>query len=283
MMLGAPTLAVRDLERSLSYYEKDLGLTVLGTKQDRAEHKFVELSASSIGSGEPLLILGHDSSAKKPLYNSAGLYHFAILVPDRESLALTFLALGNRGVYFEGYADHLVSESLYLRDPEGNGIEIYRDRPREEWKYDKDHHIVMDTLPLDFSSLLSGLKREERKNAKSFPRGARIGHMHLKVTNLERSKKFYSETLGFDLTSDWSGFGALFLSVGGYHHHIGMNIWESKGGPPSSSRDAGLDHFTMILPNANALEDLALHLGLEKKREISFSDPDGIRIQARQD
>ena len=279
MRLGALTLTVRDLEVSLSYYEKDLGLKVLDRKQNQAGRKVIGLSPLSAGSNEPLLVLEHDPSAKEPPHNSAGLYHFAILVPDRESLAFTYLALGNRGVYFEGFADHLVSESLYLRDPEGNGIEIYRDRPREEWKHDQDHHIVMDTLPLDFSSLLSGLKGKE---AKSFPRGANIGHMHLKVTDLERSKKFYAETLGLDLTSDWSSFGAVFLSVGGYHHHIGMNVWESRGGSSRANQDSGLDHFTMIVPD-EGLEKLASHLGLETRKEISFSDPDGIRIFARAD
>lgn len=284
MRLGAPALIVKDLEGTLPYYERDLGLKVLGRGENQAGHKVIELYTSNVGSNEPLLMLDQNSSAKEPLHNSAGLYHYAILVPDRRNFAMTYLALGKRGVYFEGFADHLVSESLYLRDPEGNGIEIYRDRPREEWKRDHNGHILMDTLPLNIPSLLSELKSEETKNAKAFSDGAKIGHMHLKVTNLERSKKFYSETLGLDLTVDLSNLGALFLSAGGYHHHIGMNVWESRGGAPRENQDAGLDHFTMILPDRAALEDLALQLNLETgKGELSLIDSDGIEIRVKHD
>jgi catechol 2,3-dioxygenase len=272
MRLGAPNVRVRDLEGTVRYYKEYLFLT---PKQDKSGK-----SSLVAGSSDPLVILENDPNASEPPPGSAGLYHFAILVPDRKSLAMTYLALRKSGVYFEGYADHLVSESLYLRDPEGNGIEIYRDRAREEWKFDGSGKVKMDTLPLNISSLLSELTDEEREEPLAFPRGARIGHMHLKVTNSDASRKFYSEKLGLDITSDWSRFGALFLSVGGYHHHIGLNIWESKGGPQVENGNAGLDHFTILI-SKESLRELAANLNLVEKDPLLFSDPDGIRIEAR--
>jgi catechol 2,3-dioxygenase len=144
-------------------------------------------------------------------------------------------------VEYDGFADHLVSESLYLRDPEGNGIEIYRDRMANEWPRDGSGHVMMDTLPLDLDSLLSELDLEERRNAGKFPTGARIGHIHLRVTNLKRSIQFYHQGIGLDLTADWSSMGASFLSAGGYHHHIGINTWFSLNGESHTQGDLGPD------------------------------------------
>ena len=214
MKIGCPVLRVRNIDKVLAFYEKSLGLRV--TRRYRIDDDKGDLvyeldvkHKSSLSINGPLLIIEHDPNAKNVSQTTAGLFHFAILVPDRKSLASTYLAVRNSGVRYDGFADHLVSESLYLRDPENNGIEIYRDRPSIEWPRDNEGHIMMDTLPLDLDSLVSEeLNKEERENAEAFTSGARIGHIHLKVTNLERSIKFYHEKLGLDITVNWSSMGA---------------------------------------------------------------------------
>jgi catechol 2,3-dioxygenase len=301
----------------MAFYENSLGLQVNRSYKDNSpggdyyddvnpiyevgfKHNNISSSPSSSSSSyEPLLLLKHDPNAKKKssLLHSAGLFHFAILVPDRKSLASTYLALKNSGIQYDGFADHLVSESLYLRDPEDNGIEIYRDRPANEWPRDTEGHIMMDTLPLDWNSLLAEMnnnnnKEEQRNNAKAFPTGARIGHIHLRVTNLERSIKFYHEKIGLDITVDWRSMGAAFLSAGGYHHHIGMNTWHSLNGGAHMSGEAGLEYFTIIIPDRSFVNTLALRIQhsstTTNSKQIDgnqllllFSDPDGIQLLIR--
>ena len=286
MRVGPPVLRVRNIDTAMAFYENSLGLQVNRSYKDNSpgggyyddvnaiyevgfKHNFSSFSSSF--SYEPLLILKHDPNAKRrksSLHSGAaagaGLFHFAILVPDRKSLASTYLALKNSGIQYDGFADHLVSESLYLRDPEDNGIEIYRDRPANEWPRDPEGHIMMDTLPLDWNSLLAEMnnnnnnKEEQRNNdAKAFPTGARIGHIHLRVTNLERSIKFYHEKIGLDITVDWRSMGAAFLSAGGYHHHIGMNTWHSLNGGAHMSGEAGLEYSTIIIPDRSFIKTLA--------------------------
>ncbi|HET6799468.1 MAG TPA: VOC family protein, partial [Nitrososphaeraceae archaeon] len=211
MKVRYPVLRVKNIDSVLRFYEKCLGLHVNRRYQDGDDGNLVyELGfkLKFLLSDDPILILQHDPNAKNAPQRSAGLYHFAILVPDRRSLASTYLTIRNSGVQYDGFADHLVSESLYLRDPENNGIEIYRDRQATEWPHDREGHIKMDTLPLDLNSIVSELNKEEKETAKAFPIGARIGHMHLRVTNLQRSIKFYHEKIGLDITSDWSSMGA---------------------------------------------------------------------------
>ena len=313
MRVGPPVLRVRNIDTAMAFYENSLGLQVnrrnLGV--DDNGNPIYELgfkhnissSSSSFSSYDPLLILKHDPNAKRrksSLHSGgagAGLYHFAILVPDRKSLASTYLALKNSGIQYDGFADHLVSESLYFRDPEDNGIEIYRDRPANEWPRDTEGHIMMDTLPLDWNSLLAEMnnnnnKEEQRNNAKAFPTGARIGHIHLRVTNLERSIKFYHEKIGLDITVDRSSMGAAFLSAGGYHHHIGMNTWHSLNGGAHMSGESGLEYFTIIIPDRSFVNTLALRIQhsstTTNSKQIDgnqllllFSDPDGIQLLIR--
>jgi catechol 2,3-dioxygenase len=308
MRVGPPALRVRNIDTALAFYENGLGLQVNRRYKDDNPGDDDGNSIYELGfkhnissSYEPLLILKNDPNAKKPSLHSgatgAGLFHFAILVPDRRSLALTYLAVKNSGIQYDGFADHLVSESLYLRDPEDNGIEIYRDRPASEWPRDTEGHIMMDTLPLDLSSLLAEInydnKEVQRSNPKAFPTGARIGHIHLRVTNLKRSIKFYHEKIGLGITVDWSSMGAAFLSAGGYHHHIGMNTWHSLNGEAHMSGGAGLEYFTIIIPDRPFVKMLASHIQqhssattthskqASENQLLLVSDPDGIQFLIR--
>jgi catechol 2,3-dioxygenase len=296
MEIGSIVIRIRDIEKVSAFYER-IGLQLDKKYQDDDNKSIYEFGAPdklSTGDKHPLLALRHDPEAKNASPNSAGLFHFALLVPDRKSLASTYLALRDSGVEYDGFADHLVSESLYLRDPENNGIEIYRDRPNKEWPRDSEGYIMMDTLPLDLDALVSEEldKEEERDNAKAFPNGARIGHIHLKATNLERSIKFYHEKLGFDITIDWSSMGAAFLSAGGYHHHIALNTWNSLNGAAHSIGEAGLEYFVITTPDTSTLDTIksimydSVTSERQEKRpqdentenQILVKDPDGIQI-----
>ena len=282
MKMGPPTLRVKDLQKQLFFYENDLGLQVNRSYKTNDDLEAVDLGFKGKFTEykEPLLILKHDPNAKQTIHNFAGLFHFAILVPNRKNLAYAYSSITNSKINFDGFADHLVSESLYLHDPEHNGIEIYRDKSRNEWQYDTEGYVIMDTLPLDLESLLSELSKDEKKNT-TFPNGSKIGHMHLRVTNLERSVKFYQK-LGLDITYDWSTVGASFLSAGGYHHHIGLNTWHSLGGKAHIKGEAGLDVSEIIVPDDSFIETLARELEdyVQKtnQNELLLSDPDGIML-----
>jgi catechol 2,3-dioxygenase len=300
MTIGNPVLRIRYIDRVLTFYEKTVGLQVIKRYSaydydDDSDDLIYEIGLKSANSNQRLLTLHHDPNAKVASQYSAGLFHFAILVPDRKSLASTYLALRNSGVDYDGFADHLVSESLYLRDPENNGIEIYRDRSSKEWSRDGEGHIMMDTLPLDLDSLIDEInnnnQEEERNNIEAFPTGARIGHIHLKVTNLERSMKFYHEKLGLDITSDWGSMGAAFLSAGGYHHHIGMNTWNSLNGDSHIHGKTGLENFTITIPDKSTLNILGSIMQdsskpekqqrTEERSQLLISDPDGIQFHIK--
>ena len=253
--IGPPLLLVRDIDRELRFYEEYFDLQPIRKYQNHRGGFIYDLGFRHLsGSSEslPLISLQHNPNAEIPSPRSAGLYHFAILVPDRGDLAATYLALKGSGIRFEGFADHLVTESLYLRDPENNGIEIYRDRPSEEWPRDTEGHLVMDALPLNLQSLLSETNKAESNNNIPFPKGGIIGHIHLRVTNLERSIRFYHEKLGLDITTaDWISMGIAFLSEGGYHHHVPINTLYSLDGDVHRKDVTGLKNFTIIAYDAS--------------------------------
>jgi catechol 2,3-dioxygenase len=291
MSLGAPTLRVKNLQTMLGFYVDQLGLRARRGEAPATDGlKTVELGfANSPG---VLLILKEDPTARQPPSDFAGLYHYAALVPDRASLASTFLALQTSGVAYEGFADHQVSESLYLHDFERNGIEIYADRPRNvwlDWRKISERVAASGDMslmapmsqPLDVDSLISELGGDGAgAEPAAFPRGARIGHMHLRVTDLQRSVKFYHEKLGLEIMMDVPQMGAAFLSAGGYHHHLGLNTWHSRGGTPHDDGDAGLDEFNIVVADENVLRDIARRLpdSRTEGRALLVNDPDGIRI-----
>lgn len=273
--IGPLSMRVRELDPILDFYCKDLGLKVV-----HRDEEIVQLG-SSMTNAEPLLILKHDPNAEKGPQDAAGLYHFAMLLPDRRSLAAAYLKIGDTGIVFDGYADHQVSEALYLTDPEGNGIEIYADRPRNLWKFEEDDQVQMATLPLDVDSLLKEVSGAKKEELAALPEGTRIGHIHLKVTNLQRSLPFYRTTLGFDLMRYYGS--AAFLSVGGYHHHLGMNTWESLGGPARKKEWMGLEYVTLSVPEkemsilASKLSGTPFLRG-QSGDQLFVTDPDDIEF-----
>lgn len=295
--IGSPLLLVKDFDKVLSFYERYLDLQSVKEYPVRHGNLIYELyfrHDSPSSNNFPLLLLQHDPDARIASPHSAGLFHFAILLPQRKDLASTYLALRESGVRFDGFADHLVSEPLYLRDPENNGIEIYRDKPVEEWPRDSEGRLIMDTLPLDLQSLLSEMNKDESKSTIPFPTGGRIGHIHLGVTNLEKSIQFYHEKLGLDLTVDWRSKGAAFLSKGGYHHHIGINTWYSLDGEVHEDDVNGLKNFTIATPNmsyfnlikSNILYDSRSReqrMHLTESNQFTVTDPNGIQIVIRID
>jgi catechol 2,3-dioxygenase len=207
---------------------------------------------------------------------TTGLFHLAILLPDRLDLARALRRVARAGWSLSGASDHLVSEALYLSDPEGNGIEIYRDRPREQWSY-ADGELRMATLPLDLDGVIGELGTEEQGPEVMSPQ-TRIGHIHLNVGDLDEAEAFYHGLLGFDVTV--RGYpGALFLSSGGYHHHVGVNTWAGVGAPPPPPGSRGLRWFELLLDDEGRLPELERRLtdaGFEAERDedaVHTTDP----------
>ena len=235
--IGALSLQVSDVERSVEFYEGLLGFDVLNRAADSVQ----------LGVGSNVLIELR-AGATAPLGGRRlGLYHFAILLPDRPSLGRCVAHLARAGIRL-GASDHLVSEALYLSDPDGLGIEIYRDRPREEWTA-RNGELAMATEPLDFESVLAA---GEGGDWNGMPEGTTIGHVHLHVGNIEEAKRFYHEALGLDLTV-WGYPGALFLSAGGYHHHLGTNTWAGPHATPPGSEEPKLLYWELLLPTPEAV------------------------------
>jgi catechol 2,3-dioxygenase len=235
--IGAVHLTVSDLDRSIRFYQSHLGFAL-----QRRDDRLAGLGAD----GPDLLVLSECESAPR-VRGATGLYHFAILVPSRGDLGRSLTRLVETGTVMQGAADHGVSEALYLSDPDGNGIEVYRDRPRAEWPFVGDA-LRMGAAPLDFDELLA--EPGGRAGAALAP-GTVVGHVHLHVASLADAEHFYVDLLGFDLTQRY-GPGALFVSAGGYHHHIGLNTWAGVGAPPPPPGAIGLRHFDIILPDAPA-------------------------------
>jgi catechol 2,3-dioxygenase len=200
-----------------------------------------------LGAGERELLGLVEEPGAEPAPHTTGLYHFALLLPERADLARWLAHAGRRRVPVGGASDHFVSEALYLRDPDRHGTEIYADRPRELWRGQVGQR--MTSLPLDVDDLLGELDDPGSEPFAGLPEGTTMGHVHLKVANVPETVTFYRDVLGFDLTASLGGQAA-FLAAGGYHHHIGGNTWESGGAPPPPPGSASLRRFTVELPSA---------------------------------
>lgn len=198
---------------------------------------------SADGREPALIVLEEDAGALPRPVTSPGLFHSALLFPNRMELARTVRRVGEMGWKFKGFADHGVSEAVYLADPEGNGLELYRDRPRDEWPMASvtPPEVAMMTEPLDVTGLMEELSSTSTSYDGIAPE-VHVGHIHLQVSNLDKAKTFYHELLGLDITQR-NYPGALFLSADGYHHHVGLNIWNSRGSQPAAEHAAGLQSF----------------------------------------
>ena len=242
--LGVVRLQVSDLTRSLAYYEGVIGLRSLKRRDGIAV-----LGASD---GDRPVVELHERPGARPVPRRGrlGLYHFAILLPDRPSLG-RFVAHLSRIDAYAGMSDHLVSEAVYLTDPDGLGIEVYADRPRSDWRYE-GRQIAMSTMPLDTEELV---RAGGEAPWSGMPNGTRIGHVHLYVADLRAAEAFYHDALGLDKVV-WGYPGALFLSAGGYHHHLGTNTW-AAGATPAQDDEARLLEWEMILPDAESVGRVA--------------------------
>ena len=239
--IGRVRLQVSDLKRSISYYETILGMRVLRQSAGSAE-------MGPHGEDRTLIELSEKSGARQvPRRGLLGLYHFAVLLPDRAALGRFIAHLAEIGAY-AGMSDHLVSEAVYLTDPDGLGIEVYADRPRESWTV-ASRQLEMTTKPLDVESVVGSAGG---KKWDGMPAGTKIGHVHFYVGDIDRAASFYHAGLGLDKIV-WNYPGALFMSAGGYHHHVGVNTW-AAGASPATADDAKLVEWELILPNHGAVK-----------------------------
>jgi catechol 2,3-dioxygenase len=234
--MGAVELSVSDLDRSLDYWQSVVGLRVLGR----------ENGVASLGSDTELVRFVEEPGAR-PADGHTGLYHVALLVPDRPSLARWLAHAARDQTRIEGLSDHAVSEAIYLRDPDRHGIEIYADRPRGQWEGQVMQR--MTTLPLDVEDLLAELEDPATEPFNGLPDGTTVGHVHLRVADVQSTVDFYRDVLGMGLMAQLGPMAA-FLSAGGYHHHVGGNTWESRGAGPAGAGFATLRHATIVLPDA---------------------------------
>ena len=274
--LGPVHLRVSDLKRSIAYYETMLGLRAL-------RHDDAGAALGPHDDDRELLVL-HEHPGARPSSRQGrlGLFHFAILLPDRPALGRFVKHLADIGAT-AGAGDHLVSEAFYLQDPDDLGIEVYADRPRSSWRR-VGRQLMMATDPVDTGSLVMAAASTAWSG---MPAGTVMGHVHLHVGSTEESGEFFSETLGFDRMV-WNYPGALFLAAGGYHHHLGTNTWAGAGAIPTAPDQAGLIEWTIEVPAARTLDTIAANLsaaGHAARREgadVVTADPWGTGIRIRQ-
>ena len=266
--MGSVHLTVSDLSRSLDHWEWTVGLRRLSESDGR----------TSLGVDRELLVLVEEPGAR-PATGHTGLYHVALLLPDRPALARWLAHAARDRVPLQGLSDHFVSEAIYLADPDGHGIEIYADRPRSVWEGRVAEGLT--TAPLDVDALLAELDADEAGEPfHGLPDGTTVGHVHFKVADVAEAIVFYHGVLGFELMAHL-GPTAAFLGAGGYHHHVGANTWESRGAAPPPPGSAALRRATIVLPDADELDRVASRLAQagrqpeEHEDGILVRDPSG--------
>lgn len=268
---GAVALKVADLKKVTLFYQEIIGLTVLEVSDKE----------SILGvANTPLLIL---TLVEEPLpaAKKTGLYHVAFLLPERKDLGNALFHYLSVEAPIIGASDHGYSEAIYLNDPEGNGIEVYWDKPKNEWDIRSDGEIVGITIEMDAAGVIAAADR----NWQGFPKGTKIGHVHLKVANLSETEKFYTEVLGLSLKTNY-GNQAKFFATGEYHHHIGTNSWESRNAQAMSKNDLGLNYFNFLVADLDELQRIEQHwqtLAVAYNKDVEgnlwIMDPNGITIK----
>lgn len=275
--LGYVALTVADLQRSLDFYKDAIGLELLAR----------DANSAAMGAGHLPLLELHEQAGASPWPRGGrgytGLYHFALLLPTRADLGRWLTHWLELALPAPGQGDHLVSEALYLEDPDGHGIEIYRDRPREEWRW-RGGRVVMASDPVDVRGLLAAA-RDEGADWSGLAAGTTLGHIHLQVHDIGEASRFYQQLLGFEVMADMPS--ALFLAAGGYHHHIGMNVWHSKGARTAPEHSVRLLYYTVDLPPGGATDELRLRADdagfatTAVAGGFSVTDPAGITVRFR--
>ncbi|HEX3510392.1 MAG TPA: VOC family protein [Solirubrobacteraceae bacterium] len=268
LRVASATLAVADLDRSVAFYEQALGLRVADRSEARA--------LLGIEGAAPALALEAIERPQPLQARRTGLFHVAWLHPSRAALAATVNRVLGAGWRLTGASDHGVSEALYLDDPDGLGIEIYADRPRERWQRAADGRgVVMVTLPLDVDDLLA---QDDGPLQPEIAAGTHIGHVHMKVADVPRATAFYRDALGFELEAQMPS--AAFLAAGGYHHHIGLNSWMSLGAERAAESEPGLRGITFALGGQGAVDAVAAAAGVEPAPgALELMDPDGQQLR----
>lgn len=258
--VGKVALGVANLDKMARFYEQVMGLDVL-------EH---DTESAELGVDNKAILHLESRPNGKQHPNATGLYHLAILLPTRADLGQWlrhFVQSTSRMI--DGASDHLVSEALYQRDPEGNGLEIYRDRPRDEWTYEEDGRVVMGGLALDLPALAADGHKEPFTK---MPVDTTLGHVHLQVSDIAQTVWFYTQMLGLDYMTGY-GDSAAFMSAGGYHHHLGANTWHSNGAASPPEGSLGLLYYTIVLPDTAVRDTLLTHLQTQNI-PISFLNGD---------
>jgi catechol 2,3-dioxygenase len=262
--VGPVALTVSDLDRSLSFYGDSIGLDVLERGGGEAR----------LGAGQTELLRLTELPGARPSTHETGLYHLAILLPDRPSLARWLAHAARDRVPLSGLSDHYVSEAIYLNDPDQHGLEIYADRPRALW----DGQVMerMTTAPLDVQSLFGELEDPEREPFEGVPAGTTMGHVHLRVREIAETTEFYRDRLGFELMAALGPMAA-FFAAGGYHHHIGANTWESRGAGPAPAGSAALRYATIRFDDPAERDRVAERVGEYEEHEEGpqVRDPSG--------